>query len=93
MAEEEKEFTSQEDEQTETTEKVDNSLEEDLKIFMADIQGQITNLTQMIEKNNSVADEKEEETEDNPDTLNGTTEPTEETETDDSEVEELLKDI
>lgn len=91
MAEEEKEVTSQEDEQTQTTEKVDNSLEEDLKIFMADVQGQITNLTQMIEKMNTVADEpadepaeqepeeKEEEKEEENDT--------------DSEVEELLKDI
>ena len=89
MAEEEKEVTNQEDEQTqtETTEKVDNSLEEDLKIFMADVQGQITNLTQMIEKMNTVADEpaeqepeeEEEEKEEENDT--------------DSEVEELLKDI
>lgn len=93
MAEEEKEVTSQEAEQTETTEKVDNSLEEDLKIFMADVQGQITNLTQMIEKMNTVADEpaedpEEKEEEEEPE------EKEEETETDtDSEVEELLKDI
>ena len=91
MAEEEKEVTSQEAEQTETTEKVDNSLEEDLKIFMADVQGQITNLTQMIEKMNTVADEPAEEPaekEEEPE------EKEEEKETDtDSEVEELLKDI
>ena len=90
MAEEEKEVTNQEDEQTqtETTEKVDNSLEEDLKIFMADVQGQITNLTQMIEKMNTVADEPaeqepEEEEEEEKEEENDT----------DSEVEELLKDI
>ena len=94
MAEEEKELTSQEDEQTqtETTEKVDNSLEEDLKIFMADVQGQITNLTQMIEKMNTVADEPAEEpAEEEPEEKE---EENEEEETDtDSEVEELLKDI
>jgi len=91
MAEEEKEVTTQEAEQTqtETTEKVDKSLEEDLKIFMADVQGQITNLTQMIEKMNTVADEQAEEpAEQEPE------EKEEEEETDtDSEVEELLKDI
>ena len=81
MAEEEKEVTTQEDEQAETTEQVDNSIEEDLKIFMADVQGQITNLTQMIEKMNTVADEPAEEPAEEPE------------ETDDTEVEELLKDI
>ena len=91
MAEEEKEVTSQEDEQAETTEKVDNSLEEDLKIFMADVQGQITNLTQMIEKLNTVADEPAEEpAEQEPEEEKEEKE--EETDTD-SEVEELLKDI
>lgn len=91
MAEEEKEVTSQEAEQTETTEKVDNSLEEDLKIFMADVQGQITNLTQMIEKMNTVADEPAEDPEEKEEEPE---EKEEETETDtDSEVEELLKDI
>ena len=91
MAEEEKEFTSQEDKQAETTEKVDNSLEEDLKIFMADVQGQITNLTQMIEKMNTVADKTAEEpAEQEPEEEE--TEEEEETDTD-SEVEELLKDI
>ena len=91
MAEEEKEFTSQEDKQAETTEKVDNSLEEDLKIFMADVQGQITNLTQMIEKLNTVADEPAEEpAEQEPEEEKEEKE--EETDTD-SEVEELLKDI
>lgn len=93
MAEEEKEVTNQEDEQTqtETTEKVDNSLEEDLKIFMADVQGQITNLTQMIEKMNTVADEPAmEPAEQEPEEE----EETEEEETDtEEEVEELLKDI
>ena len=89
MAEEEKEVTTQEDEQAETTEQVDNSIEEDLKIFMADVQGQITNLTQMIEKMNTVADEPAEEPAEEPEE-----EPAEEPEeTDDTEVEELLKDI
>ena len=90
MAEEEKEVTTQEDEQTETTEKVDNSLEEDLKIFMADVQGQITNLTQMVEKMNPVADEPAEEPAEEPEEKE---EEKEETETDDDEVEALLKDI
>ena len=92
MAEEEKEITSQEDEQAETTEKVDNSLEEDLKIFMADVQGQITNLTQMIEKMNTVSDKTADEpAEQEPEEKE---EEKEEEETDtDSEVEELLKDI
>lgn len=90
MAEEEKEVTTQEDDQAETTEKVDNSLEEDLKIFMADVQGQITNLTQMIEKMNTVADEPADE----PAEKKEEEEEKEEEETDtDSEVEELLKDI
>src|SRR5699024_6935236 len=92
MAEEEKEITSQEAEQTqtETTEKVDNSLEEDLKIFMSDVQGQIANLTQMIEKMNTVADEPAEEPAAEP--AEEPEEKEEETNTD-SEVEEILKDI
>lgn len=94
MAEEEKEITSQEAEQTqtETTEKVDNSLEEDLKIFMADVQGQITNLTQMIEKMNTVADEQAQEPAEQEPEEKEEEEKEEETDTD-SEVEELLKDI
>ena len=91
MAEEEKEVTTQEDEQAETTEQVDNSLEEDLKIFMADVQGQITNLTQMIEKMNTVADEPAEEPAEEP--SEEPAEEPEETESDDDEVEALLKDI
>ena len=91
MAEEEKEVTTQEDEQAETTEQVDNSIEEDLKIFMADVQGQITNLTQMIEKMNTVADEPAEEPAEEPE--EEPAEEPEETESDDDEVEELLKDI
>ena len=60
--------------ETQNTETVDSGLENELKEFMSTIEGQISNLTQMIEKMNPVEDEtpeasEEPESESEPETV------------------------
>ena len=59
---------------------------DDLVNFLTDLDGRIENLTETVDKLSPV--EEEEETEDQPDTLNGTTEPTED---EVNEVDKLLQ--
>ena len=73
--------------ESETTETVDNTLQEEMKNFMSTIEGQIANLTQMIEKMNPVADEPAEETTEGDPVAEETPEDLE------KDADELLRDI